>query len=81
MALLTEQERAAITAEIQRTGDCPGALTKAQLREAFNAMDDWWEANVAAANTAIPQPQRGTLTAKQKAAMFMLMLRKRYEVA
>jgi hypothetical protein len=81
MAVLTAQLRADLTAEIQRTVDCPGSLTKAQVREVYDALDDWWEATGAtAANTAIPQPQRGVLTAKQKAALFMALLRKRYEV-
>jgi len=80
MAVLPDPNRAALTAEIQRTDDCPGGLTKPQLRAAFNAMDDWWETVAAAGNTAIPQPQRGILTTKQKAAMFMLVLRRRYEV-
>ena len=80
MAILSDTDRALISAEIQRTGDCPGGLTKAQLRAAFNAMDDWWETQANAGNTAIPQPQRTILTTKQKAAMFMAVLRRRYEV-
>lgn len=80
MAVLSDPDRAQITAEIQRTSDCPGGITKPQLRAVYNAMDDWWESVEAAGNAAIPQPQRGILTTKQKAAMFMALLRKRYEV-
>lgn len=82
MAVLSNADRAALTAEIQRVPDCPGAVTKAQLRAAFNALDDWWETTGAAlANTAIPQPQRGLMTTREKAAMFMFLLRRRYEVS
>lgn len=47
-----------------------------------DALDDWWEASGAAAgNTAIPQPQRGILTSKQKARLFVMLLEARYEVS
>lgn len=82
MAVLNNAQRAEIAAAIQRTTDCPGGLTKPQLRAVFDALDDWWETTGATeANTAIPQPQRGILSAKQKAAIFMILLRKKYEVA
>lgn len=80
MAVLSDPDRAAIAADIQRTMDCPGGLTKAQLRAVVNALDDWWESQAVAANAAIPQPQRSILSTKEKAALFMFMLRKRYEV-
>jgi len=81
MTLTTEQRRA-IGVKIMRTGDRPGRLTKPQLVEVIGALDDWWEASgAAAANTAIPQPQRGILTSKQKARLFMALLAARYEVS
>lgn len=80
MALTTEQRRA-IFVDVMRTADCPGGITKSQLLDVVNALDDWWEATgAAAANTAIPQPQRGILTNKQKARLFMALLSARYEV-
>lgn len=81
MAALSDADRAALTAEIQRTDDCPGALTKPQLRAVYNALDDWWESVMASGNAAIPQPQRGLLTTKQKAAIFFTLLRRKYEVS
>jgi len=82
MAVLSAAERAEITARAQRTSDCPGGVTKPQLRAAFDALDDCWEtAGAAAANAAIPQPQRGTLTVRQKAALLHLLLIKQYEVS
>lgn len=81
MTLTTEQRRA-IGVKIMRTGDCPGGLTKPQLVEVIDALDDWWDATgAAAANAAIPQPQRGILTTKQKARLFMALLAARYEVS
>jgi len=81
MTMTTEQRRA-IAVKIMRTGDCPGGLTKPQLLAVVDALDDWWEASGAAAgNTAIPQPQRGILTSKQKARLFVMLLEARYEVS
>ena len=80
MSLTTEQRRA-IREAIMRAGDCPGAITKPQLVAVVDAIDDWWEATgAAAANAAIPQPQRGLLTAKQKARLFTMLLDARYKV-
>lgn len=82
MAALSVAERAALTAEIQRTPDCPGAITKAQLRAVYDALDDWWETTGAAlGNAAIPLPQRTSMTTRQKAAVFMRLLRRKYEVS
>jgi hypothetical protein len=81
MTLTTEQRRA-IWEKIMRTPDNCGGITKAQLRETVDAIDDWWETTGSvSANTAIPQPQRGILTTKQKARLFMALLEARYEVS
>jgi hypothetical protein len=81
MALTTGQ-RAAIQQKIMRTADNCGGITKAQLIDVINALDDWWEATGASAgNAAIPQPQRGILTTKQKARLFLALLEARYEVS
>ena len=78
----TTEQRRAIAVKIMRTADCPSGLTKAQLLAVVDALDDWWEASGAAAgNTAIPQPQRGILTSKQKARLFVMLLEARYEVS
>ena len=55
-------------------------LTKAELRAAINAIDDWSEANQTSFNTAIPQPARGALTAKEKALLLMFVTAKRWGV-
>ena len=45
----------------------------------MNAIDDWVQANAAAFNTAIPQPARGTLTAKQKVQLLFHVVSKRFD--
>ena len=79
--ILTTEQRRALREELMRTGDCPGGITKPQLVAVVDALDDWWEATGASvANAAIPQPQRGILTQKQKARLFVMLLDARYKV-
>ncbi len=79
---LTTEQRQVLFAGVMRITDCPGGITKSQLLDVVNALDDWWDATgAAAANAAIPQPQRGILTTKQKARLFMALLAARYEVS
>lgn len=56
-------------------------LKRDDLRAAVAAIDAWIDANAASLNTAIPQPARAQLTAKQKAELFMRVMRRRWEVA
>ena len=80
MAVLTNEERAQITAEVQRTRECPGATNKVQLRAVVDSLDAWWEATgAAAANAAIPQPQRGLLNTRQKYFLFQAVLERKYQ--
>lgn len=82
MAALPSEDRADTTADAQRTPECPGGLTKAQLRAVVDALDDHWDSTGAAsANAAIPQPQRGMLTARQKAFLFQRVLERCYKVS
>lgn len=82
MAVLSENDRFAIWAEFMRDPepDEVFALTKGDLRAAFDALDDWLDANAAAANQAIPEPARSALTARQKARILRLVIRRRFEV-
>jgi hypothetical protein len=59
----------------------PVSITKAQLRAAVDAADQWADDNASAYNQAIPQPARGALTAAQKARILMFVVRRRYEVS
>lgn len=73
MAVLSDADRAQVWARAMRhwsqAGEPLGALTKAELRAAVNAVDAWADSNAAAFNSAIPQPARAQLTASQKAIL------------
>ncbi len=53
-------------------------VTKANIKAAVNALDDFLVANAAAINSTIPLPARTSLTAAQKARMLMWVIRYRY---
>lgn len=81
MAVLIDQDRFDIWADIMRLCSADKetvSITKADLRAAVNAIDDWAQANASAFNTAIPQPARGALSASQKARLLMLVVAKRH---
>lgn len=83
MAVLSDPDRAALTAEWQRdpafrSESC--SITKADLRAAINGLDAYLDSNAIAINNAIPQPARGALTQKQKARLLIYVVRRRYEV-
>lgn len=80
MAVLTTQEREEIARTLMRRGGWAGAITKAQVIAAVAGVDDWWETQQAAANTAIPAGPRAIMTTKEKAEMFMRILNACYEV-
>lgn len=50
--------------------DALGALTKADLRAAVDATDQWIDDNASAFNTALPLAARTNLTAAQKTFLF-----------
>ncbi len=54
------------------------ALTKAQIKAAFDAVDVWMDSVQAAFNTAIPQPARGALTTAQKAKLLIAVAKRRH---
>ena len=78
--ILTTEQRPMIFEKIMRTADCPGGISKPQLLAVVAAIDDWWETASLDGNAAIPQPQRGLMTKKQKARLFVALLEARYEV-
>lgn len=83
MPVLSEQNRSEAWGAIMRDssfGQSIGAITKADLRAAVDALDNFLDANAAAINAAIPQPARAELTTKQKAHLLMLVISRRYSV-
>jgi hypothetical protein len=83
MAVLSDNDRLATWANLMREFSnlrSSVGITKAELRAALNAVDQWAEDNAAEFNLALPQPARGSLTAKQKALLLMFVIAKRHEV-
>jgi hypothetical protein len=85
MAILSDPDRLSVWAEFMRDtlniNNGASGLTKAQLRAAVDAIDQWNEDNQSAFNLAIPQPARGALTTKQKASLQMAIVAKRWLVS
>ncbi len=84
MAVLSDNERIAVWSEFMRDaariGNGASGLTQAQLRAAVDAVDQWCEDNASSFNSAIPQPARGALSTKQKAALLMFVVARRHDV-
>lgn len=85
MAVLPDADRKTVWGQFMRqeriTAQLAAAvtgLTKAELRAAVDAVDQWVSDNSSAFNTAIPQPARGALTAAQKAALLVYIVLQRY---
>lgn len=79
MAALPDVSRAEVHGGFMREESATfGALTKADLRAAINALDDYLEANASAINLVIPLPARTALTAAQKARLLARVALKRW---
>jgi hypothetical protein len=83
MAVLTDTDRKALWArfmeDLSRNRELI-AVNKADLRATVDAIDSWVDNNQASFNSALPEPAKTNLTAKQKAALLMYVVNKRYEV-
>jgi hypothetical protein len=82
VAVLADADRAACMADMMRDlsaeRESIGAITKADLRAALNAIDDYMNTNAATMNLAIPQPARAQLTTAQKARLYTAVIRYRW---
>lgn len=81
MAVLSANDRLLGAAEYLRLRNVvrdPIECTKPDVRAAFNALDDYFNTNAAAINTAIPLPARTSLTTAQKARLTIAVLERRY---
>ena len=81
MAVLTTQQRIDCAADWLRNF-APGetiSVTKADMKAALDAIDNWVDANAVSFNTAIPLPARTNLTAAQKTRLLLWVIRKRFE--
>ena len=83
MAVLTETDRQEIWAEFQNKSSNIWellGLSKADLRAAVDATDQWIEDNQASFNNALPTAAKTALTAKQKVRLFLAVAQKRFDV-
>lgn len=81
MALLNNTDRSGAVALWMRDNADDCGLTKVQLRNAMNAVDDWVEANFAGFNSALPAGARSDLTPRQKVRLLAIVLRRRQELS
>ena len=83
MAILSEADRQDCFQEFMEQTSAKGEhyqapLTKADVRAAVDAMDQWLSDNAASGNQAIPQPARSGLSTAQKARMNSIIVLKRW---
>ena len=80
MAVLSDPNRLLATEEYARENADPIGVTRPELRAAVDATDAWIDANAASYNLALPTAARNNLTAKQKARLFFVVARRRFEI-
>ncbi len=78
MAVMSENDRAATWVAYMREAGV--AITKADLRAAVNAIDDWFDTNASVLNAALPVAARNGLTTEQKARLLKAVITQRYLV-
>jgi hypothetical protein len=80
MAVLSNPDRSLVQTQFMRENKDPvtGAMTKADLLAAVNALDDFLNTNAAAINSAIPLPARTALSTAQKAALLNYVVNRRW---
>lgn len=78
MAVLTDEQRAEVTAAFMQQAQGPLTILKMDVRAAVNGLDAWYDANASAINQAIPQPARGALTLTDKALLNNMIVNARY---
>lgn len=80
MTTLDNVQRIRVWAGFMRDGTEPlGGMSKADLRAAVDALDDWLDAVPIKWNTAIPQPARGALSRRQKYLLLKHVLDRRLQ--
>jgi hypothetical protein len=79
MPVLSDDIREGIWSDFMQTvPGTIGACTKADLRDAVNALDDWITNSAPTLDQGIPEPARSALDPHQKTKMFLLIVEKRY---
>lgn len=78
MAIMGDADRFEVWADFMRQGETFDGLTKAQLRAAVDAADQWASDNALSFNSALPVAARTALTARQKSRLLAFVLLRRY---
>jgi len=83
MAVLTDEQRATIwsryMSDLSSEREQIATITKADLRDAVDAADQWVSDNAASYNTALPDAARTNLTADQKSRLLTFVVTKRFQ--
>ena len=80
MAALPDADRIEITAKLQRLAQWAAiscGITKADLKAAVDATDDWIDSNAASFNNALPTAAKNGLNSTQKTLLFCYVALKR----
>ena len=80
MAALPDADRIEITAKLQRLAQWLAiacGITKADLKAAVDATDDWIDSNQASFNNALPTAAKNNLNLTQKTLLFCYVAMKR----
>ena len=87
MAVLTNEDRQELWASFMQTAcarneniSAGGAMTKAELRAAVDAIDQWVSDNKASFNSSLPSPANSVLSADHKAELLVYVVKKRWGV-
>ena len=79
MAALTDQDRVKIWEEWMRLNADPvGAVTKLELRQVVNEIDNWFDTNKASLLAALSEPAPSELSGSQIARLASMILEKRW---
>ena len=81
MAVLPDADRVLVWGRWMRDNNITCSIVKTDLRAAVNAIDQWVDDNASAFNTAIPQPARSALTARQKAWLLNYVIERRFQLS
>ena len=79
MPVLSEEKREAIWSKFMN--EVPGTVgncTKADLKDAVDALDDWITNSAPTLDQGVPEPARSALDPHQKTKLFLLIVEERY---
>lgn len=83
-ASLPDADRHEVYADLMRLQSAElihtGAITKSQMRAAVDATDQWISDNSTSYNNSLPLIVRNTLSNKEKARLFLVVAKRRFDI-